>query len=136
MDIPFGKFRDKGIPVDNVSNFNSQEEETIYVASQSELNLYRMIFVTADAMVKVVSGGEFDVAKRTVAATKLTDGNKVVSVQIMTDLQHIVLQSKNGMFLKFGIEEIPEKKKAAIGVRGMKLSGNQKNILKNAKEKS
>ena len=36
-------------------------------------------------------------------------------------LRNIVLQSKEGYFLKFVIEEIPEKKKNAIGVRGMKL---------------
>lgn len=27
QDLPFGKFRDKGIPIDNVSNFNSSQEE-------------------------------------------------------------------------------------------------------------
>mgnify|MGYP003304773322 CR=1 FL=1 len=31
------------------------------------------------------------------------------------------MQTKEGYFLRFAIEEIPEKKKGAIGVRGMKL---------------
>lgn len=120
-DIPFGKFRDKGIPVDNVSNYSADKELILCVTSQTELNLYRMIFVTKTAMTKVVDGGEFDVSKRLVAATKLNDNDEVVSVTVIKEQRNIVLQSKDGFFLRFPIEEIPEKKKGAVGVRAMKL---------------
>lgn len=121
-DLPFGKFRDKGIPIDNVSNFNSSKEELIQIASQSDLNLYRLVFATSQSMLKMVDGGEFDVAKRTVSATKLAEGDQVVSVEILKEQRNIVLQTKDGYFLRFPLEEIPEKKKGAIGVRGMKLT--------------
>lgn len=121
MDLPMGKFRDKGVPIDNVSNYDSSKENIVYAASQSDLNLYRVIFATKQAMLKVVDGGEFDVAKRTVAATKLADDDEVISVVTMKEQRNIVLQSAEGYFLRFPVEEIPEKKKGAIGVRGMKL---------------
>lgn len=121
LDLPYGKFRDKGTPIDNVSNFSQKNEEIIYITSQKELNLCRVIFATAQSMLKVVDGGEFDVTKRTVAATKLAEGDSVVSVTALTDQRNIVLQTKAGFFLRFSIDEIPEKKKGAIGVRGMKL---------------
>ncbi len=120
-DLPFGKFRDKGTPIDNVSNYSTDKEEILCVASQTELNLYRILFVTGQAMVKVVDGGEFDVSKKLVAATKLNEDDELVSVAILNEQRNIVLQSKEGYFLRFPIEEIPEKKKGAIGVRGMKL---------------
>ncbi|MDE6748418.1 MAG: DNA topoisomerase 4 subunit A [Lachnospiraceae bacterium] len=123
-DIPFGKLRDKGVPIDNISNYDSSKESVIYVASQTDLNLYRMIFATKYAMLKVVDGGEFDVAKRTVAATKLADGDEVVSVVALKEQSNIILQSKDGFFLRFPIADIPEKKKGAIGVRGMKLGAS------------
>ena len=123
-DLPFGKFRDKGTPIDNVSNFSSAKEEILCVASQTELNLYRILFVTRQSMMKVVDGGEFDVNKRTVASTKLNDDDEVLSVVVLREQRNIVLQSKDGFFLRFPIEEIPEKKKAAIGVRGMHLGGS------------
>lgn len=123
MDIPFGKFRDKGVPIDNISNFNGEKEIVVAAASQTSLNLYRMIFVTKQAMMKVVDGGEFDVAKRTVAATKLSEDDEVISVEVLNDQKQIVLQSLEGYFLKFNVDEIPEKKKNAIGVRGMRFSG-------------
>ncbi len=120
-DIPFGRLRDKGMPIDNISNYNSSSEDIITITSQSELNLYRMLFVTKQSMCKIVSGGEFDVTKRTVAATKLNEGDEVISIVILNMQQNIVFQSKEGYFLRFAIEEIPEKKKNAIGVRGMKM---------------
>ncbi|NBJ91486.1 DNA gyrase/topoisomerase IV subunit A [Parablautia muri] len=123
MDIPHGRFRDKGVPIDNISNFNGEKEFVVAAASQTSLNLYRMIFVTKLAMMKIVDGGEFDVAKRTVAATKLTEGDEVVSAAVLDGQKQIVLQSAEGYFLKFDVTEIPEKKKNAIGVRGMKLTG-------------
>ena len=129
LDIPFGKFRDKGIPIDNISNFNAEKEIAVAAASQTSLNLYRIIFVTKLSMMKVVDGGEFDVAKRMVAATKLMDGDEVLSVVVLSDQKQVVLQSAEGYFLKFDVEEIPEKKKNAVGVRGMKLS--EKDYLEN-----
>ncbi len=121
LDLPFGKFRDKGIPIDNVSNYSSEKEDIVYITSQTELNLRQVLFVTSQAMMKIVDGGEFDVAKRTVAATKLADGDSVISVTTLLEQRNVVLQSRDGYFLRFPIEEIPEKKKGAIGVRGMKL---------------
>ena len=138
LDLPYGKFRDKGTPIDNVSNFSQKTEEIVYITSQKELNLCQVIFATAQSMLKVVDGGEFDVTKRTVAATKLAEGDSVVSVTALTDQRNIVLQTKAGFFLRFAVDEIPEKKKGAIGVRGMKLGdGDQvKNVYytKNAVE--
>ncbi|MGN0385814.1 MAG: DNA topoisomerase (ATP-hydrolyzing) subunit A [Lachnospiraceae bacterium] len=120
-DVPFGKFRDKGIPVDNISNYSANKETILCVASQTQLNLYRLLFVTKNAMTKVVDGGEFDVTKKLVAATKLNEDDELVDVTVLKEQRNIVLQTKEGYFLRFPIEEIPEKKKGAVGVRGMKM---------------
>ncbi len=120
-DIPYGKLRDKGVPIDNVCKYDTQKEFVVGVESQSRLNLYRLIFVTKLSMVKIVDGGEFDVTRLTIQATKLMDNDEVVLVTALYDQKQIVLKSNDGYFLRFGIEEIPEKKKAAVGVRGMKL---------------
>ena len=121
-DLPYGKFRDKGVPVDNVSNYDPTKEEIRNVCSQSELNLCRVIFTTKMGMIKVVDGGEFDVMKRTVAATRLQDGDEVKDVTVLKEQQTVVLQTHKGFFLRFAVEEIPEKKKAAVGVRAIRLS--------------
>ena len=121
-DIPMGKAKDKGIPIDNISTYVSKNEQILTVTSQSELNLYRFIFVTKQAMCKIVSGGEFDVSRRMIASTKLNEGDAVVSVEIMKDTKNMVLVSNDGYFIRFPIDEISELKKTAVGVRGMKLN--------------
>ena len=123
-DIPFGRFRDKGQPVDNISNYSSSTEQIVNIASQSELNLYRLLFVTRQGMCKIVSGGEFDVTKRTVAATKLGEDDELLDIEVVTEHQHMILQSKNGYFLRFDTDEISELKKTAVGVRGMRLGAD------------
>lgn len=123
-DLPFGKFRDKGIPIDNVSNYNSSEERIIYVLPMGDLVLQKLMFGTKKGMFKQVYGSEFDVIKRTVAATGLADQDEVISVFPVTEQKYVVLQTEFDVFLKFELDEIPLKKKGAIGVRAIKLTGN------------
>ncbi len=47
----------------------------------------------------------------------------------MKEQKNIILQTAEGYFLRFAVEEIPEKKKGAIGVRGMKLG--EKDFVEN-----
>lgn len=122
MDVPYGKFRDKGTPVDNLCNYDSTQEELILAESLQKVKFATLLFGTAQGMLKQVDGGEFDVAKRTIAATKLQEGDKVVTVACLGQTQQIVLQTKQGYFLRFALEEVPQKKKGAVGVRGIRLS--------------
>ncbi|MDD3414296.1 MAG: DNA topoisomerase 4 subunit A [Lachnospiraceae bacterium] len=121
MDLPFGKFRDKGIPIDNVSNYDSSTETMLYVDDMNRIIMSKLLFTTKQAMMKHVYGTEFDVAKRTVAATKLQEDDEVISIERITEQRNIILRTHDGYFLRFTIDEVPEKKKGAVGVRGMKL---------------
>ena len=123
-DIPLGKIRDKGIPIDNITTYTSNDSSIMLLCSQSDLNLFRIIFVTKMSFIKVVDGGEFDVTRKTIQATKLMEGDRIASVTILNEQKNIILVSDDGYFLKFPIEQIPEKKKMAVGVRGMKLNGD------------
>ena len=120
-DLPMGRLRDKGIPIDNVSNFDSAKEEIILACSQSDLNLYRLLFVTEKGLVKIVSGGEFETRMKTMNATKLADDDRLVFAGVITDQKYAVLISRNGFVLKFPLEQVSEMKKTAAGMQGMKL---------------
>jgi DNA gyrase subunit A len=75
-------------------------------------------------MLKLVAGSEFDVSKKTVAATKLADGDSLLNVCVADNFNQIVLQTENGYFIRFPMMNIPEMKKTAIGVRGINLSAS------------
>ena len=121
LDLPYGKFRDKGQPIDNVSNYDSTQEMVVYMCDELQLRYAKLLFATKQGMIKKVKGNEFQVAKRTIAATKLQEDDELISVQVITDDQHVVLQTKDGYFLRFSAQEVAEKTKAAVGVRGIKL---------------
>lgn len=196
LDLPFGKFRDKGTPIDNVGNYNSAEENIVYIVPSADIRDRKLLFTTQNGMMKLVDASEFDVTKKTVAATKLADDDKLIGITLTDAMEKaaaqslseditpsvmlsggsfddiadgglsggfddgfgdgfdmeftfdndmqlqfvetsgeeqtqdedgiftneiVVLQTAKGMFLRFPLREIPEKKKGAVGVRGIKL---------------
>ena len=149
-DMPQTKLKDKGVPIDNISNYKSSNEEIVFMCLAKELDEAAvmsaeesLLFVTANAMVKRVSADEFVVSKRTIAATKLADKDKLLTVISLYEhrslfdgadsegqmsiasgdgeARTVYLESKKGFKLRFPLSEIPAKKKGAVGVRGMKL---------------
>ena len=121
-DIPLVRFRDKGTPADNLSNYDSARERMLYVAPLAAVKESTLLFVTASSMCKLVAGEEFDVAKRTIASTKLTEGDELIFVGASDEMEQIVLQSEGGYFLRFQKQDVSTVKKTSIGVRGMKLA--------------
>ena len=126
QDIPSGRLRDKGTPLDNIGNYDSRNEQILLIAPDRALKESSLLFVTAASMVKLVDGAEFIVQKKTVAATKLAEGDTLTAVRIVNAKEsitnaQIIMQSEEGYFLRFPLEEVTRKKKGAIGIRGMKL---------------
>ncbi len=121
LDLPYGKLRDKGTPIDNVSNYNSSEENFVYINNLEAIKGMKLLFGTKTSMVKLVDGAEFDVAKRTTAATKLKEGDEVLFISAVTGSETLVMQSTKDMFLRIEVSTISEQKKVATGIRGMKL---------------
>lgn len=126
LDLPFGKFRDKGTPVDNLTNYSSAKEEILYVGCFNEIRKKKLLFATRNGMVKLVDGSEFDVSKRTTAATKLSEGDELIYAGTVEEEDSLVLQSDRNYFLRIHAMDIPEKKKTAIGVRGMKTEEGER----------
>lgn len=82
---------------------------------------HKLLFATRQGMLKIVDGNEFETKMKTMAATKLNEGDELLLAEVIDGTEQVVLQSRGGYFLRFDISEIPEKKKGAAGVRGMRL---------------
>ncbi len=121
-DLPVAKLRDKGVPIDNVSNFDSSKEEAVFLEPVSAMNAEKLLFVTKKGSCKVTDGSEFDVSRRTISATKLLEGDKVLFVGAFDPAASIVFESEKEYFLRVAATDIPEKKKIAVGVKSMELS--------------
>ena len=121
-DIPLVRFRDKGIPADNLSNYDSSQEQILYVAPVGQVKVSTLLFVTQTSMCKLVAGSEFDVAKRTIASTKLAEEDRLIFVGTADEMEQIVFQSQSGYFLRILKNDVSSMKKTSVGVRGMKLA--------------
>ena len=129
-DIPLVRFRDKGTPADNLSNYDSSQEQILYVAPVGQVKMSTLLFVTRTSMCKLVAGGEFDVSKRTIASTKLAEEDSLIFVGAADEMEQIIFQSQNGYFLRILKNDVSTMKKTSVGVRGMKLG--EKDVLEHA----
>ena len=82
IDIPFVRFRDKGTPIDNLGNYDSKDENIIFITDTSKMAERKLLFTTKTGMMKLVDSSEFNVTKKTVMATKLGAGDLLVNVAI------------------------------------------------------
>lgn len=198
LKLPLKKPKDKGVPIDNLCNYSSSNENIAAIFALADVRASKLLFTTALGMMKFVDGDEFAVSKRTIAATKLLEGDEVISIHLFennseeyydpgygeddiaisggsdfavsrftdpedgqlrfdftgfeagtgpdidnpaassdfdeavpdkkyekkpfTTNKMAVLQSADGVFLRLRLEEVPEKKKNAVGVRGIRLN--------------
>lgn len=122
IDIPQKRLRDKGVPVDNLSNFSNKSEDIVWISPISEVRDSRIFFATKQGNVKVTAGSEFDTANRTVMATKLQPDDSLLLATPADSMETAVLISESGYSLRFALSEVSELKKGAVGVRGIKLA--------------
>ena len=80
--IPVKKVREKGVPIDNLGNYSSQGEAIIALFSGSMMKDRKLLFTTKKGMIKLVDGSEFETNRKTMLATKLGEGDELVSVKI------------------------------------------------------
>ncbi|MFR4440358.1 MAG: DNA topoisomerase (ATP-hydrolyzing) subunit A [Hungatella sp.] len=129
LDIPSGRLRDKGIPIDNLCKFDGTKEEIVYLTNMDRIRGKKLLFATKMALIKQVPAEEFETNNRMVAATKLQEEDQLLSVQMIEGQEEVVLQTSSGVFLRFALSEISEVKKASRGVRGIKLAPGE--VLEN-----
>ena len=125
-DIPKVRFRDKGILIHNISKVG--KEEIILYTSFAELFESMVFFATKKGFVKLVSGVEFDTNRSVMLATKLEEGDELLSVRVLSAteiLSHdlrVYMLTKKKLGLSYLLDEVVEMKKSGRGVKGISLA--------------
>ena len=127
MDLPMSKLRDKGVPVDNLTKFDSGSEEILLALSEDSIQGSYILMLTKNGYIKKVSSSEFKTNNKQVASTKLNDDDVLVGVKridagIKTD---ICVSSSAGYALKFNVSEVNEFKKSTRGEKAITLGYNE-----------
>ena len=127
MDLPMSKLRDKGVPVDNLTKFDSGSEEILLALSEDSIQGSYILMLTKNGYIKKVSSSEFKTNNKQVASTKLNDDDVLVGVKLLgsgikTD---ICVSSSAGYALKFNVSEVNEFKKSTRGEKAITLGYNE-----------
>lgn len=120
QEIPAGKLRDKGQPLDNLCNYESRSENIVAIFSMDGQEERSLIFISSDGLVKKVPMTEFDVSRKTIDASKL-NGATIVSVFDYNEKGQVILESKEGYYIRFNQVDIPGMKKNSAGAKGLTL---------------
>lgn len=121
-EIPKGKIKDKGVPIENLCGMN-KNEYPIFITTASSLKGSKAIFLSTSGLIKRTDCNEFESTRKVIASTKLEDSEELLSVKIAEDgLDEVAVITKQGYILRFPIESIPVLKKASKGVKSIEMS--------------
>ena len=124
-NIPTGTNITKGVPVNSLIKLDKNEKVIAITSLHRKSTPKYVIFVTKNGMVKKSYLEEYTKTNRNtgIAALNVKENDEVVRI-IFQDEEDMILLTKNGMSIKFATKEINPVGRAAMGVKGIKLSEN------------
>ena len=125
-DVPAGKPKDKGVPIDNLCNYDSAKETVLQILVWEQIRTGCLVFATANGLVKQMAAAELDTVKRTVAATKLQPDDELIAVEPAAGRPYAAAVSDAKRALRFRTDEIPAQRKNAAGARVFRLEDGEK----------
>lgn len=117
-DVPLSKYKDKGIPVENISSYTEQQD--ILFITDVENMTTPLLFITKNGFIKSVDASEFVTAKKEISSTKLSESDELIKVAPL-EKKFVVLVTTDHYMLKLNSDYLPKFKKNTIGARGIKL---------------
>lgn len=121
LDIPKVKVKDKGNPIQVLGNMK-RNEYPLYITTNTELEKTNVMMLTQAGLIKQTECKELITNRAVVVATKLEEHDEVIQVTPITkEDEDIVVYSKKGYVLRFGLNEVPVLKKTAKGVKSITI---------------
>lgn len=125
-DIPFGRYKDKGVPIDNISNFVIVSEKIVGISSLDISK--KFLFATRNCIVKRVKASDFDISRKSTMCISLADADELVFAGESKDSDMVAYHTENDMWGKMKASDIPTYARSAKGCIGALL--NEKDTLK------
>ncbi len=125
--LPECKWREKGVPlkqIDKTVDIMETPVAVLKVEGDGEV-----VFFTENGMVKRSSEKDLVVAKSFYQAIKLSDNDKLISVEHEVKGKTFVMLSKNGYCVNFEKSEVPVQGRVSGGVKGINLEEKDKVVF-------
>lgn len=122
-NIPTGTNITKGVSINSLIKLDKNEKVIAITSLHRKSTPKYVIFITKNGMIKKSYLEEYTKTNRNtgIAALNVKENDEVVRI-IFQDEEDMILLTKNGMSIKFATKEINPVGRAAMGVKGIKLS--------------
>jgi DNA gyrase subunit A len=126
--IPKCKLKDRGTLIHTLCKVD--KENILLYTTFEQLFESQLLFTTKKGFIKQVSGVEFETNRSMIAATKLEDGDEVVSINLLSAHEvlagnlKVILLTDKGLSLGFALSDVTELKKTSRGVKAITLEKN------------
>ena len=114
----------RGVPVVNVIPITDMETiKALFEVSSIEQqeDTYLVLATRRGQINKVRLSAVGNIRPSGLIMMNLKDDDELVSVRIASDEEDVVIVSEQGMSVRFGVDQIPERNRGTMGVRGMLL---------------
>ena len=116
------KFRDNGIPLENIFAEASGETPVAIFTYNDQLPKGKLLFYTKNGMVKLTDWSEYGLLKTSFNAAKIREDDELINVEELLTDSTILFISKQGMCLNISYADVPEQGRVSGGVKGMMLN--------------
>ncbi|ADN35561.1 DNA gyrase, A subunit [Methanolacinia petrolearia DSM 11571] len=121
-DIPEATRQSRGKAIVNLLELGDEEKVTAVIPVSEFKEDEFFLFATLNGMVVKIPQVEFSRPRQSgIYAITLKDGDELVHVMKAVDSGEIILTTRMGQSLRFGIESISLRHRNALGVKGIKL---------------
>lgn len=126
-DIPVKKPRDKGVPLDNICQFDYKVEHIVGIEALGfKKEEKKFVFVMSTGAVKLTKNSEFFINRKITDSTVLRENEQVFAVWSYVAGNHIILETEKGLILHELQDNIKCKSKYSQGMQGIKLNPKDK----------
>lgn len=122
-NVPVGTNVSKGTSIKSLVEMDANEKPVVIYSINRDTDAEYVLFATKNGLVKKTALSEyFGAAKRKggVSATKLRDGDELISVALMKN-ENLLLVTSGGMCVRIKGEDITVQGKAGTGTKGITL---------------
>jgi len=108
-----------------VNLLNLKDEKIVTIMSIKNFEDSKIMFLTAHGLIKKITAKLFARPRVTgVRAITLNEGDTIADAAIYTHEKYIMIATKKGKSIKFDDADVRTLGRAAMGVRGIRLAGN------------
>jgi len=124
-EIPQGGRAAKGRPIVNMLELQKDEQIAAFLPVREFNDEQFVLMATRKGLVKKTALSQYSRPRRNgINAINIVEGDKLIAAEVTSGQQEIILQTRNGMAIRFSEREIRPVGRNSQGVKGITLKGN------------